>query len=724
MKILIAEDDAISRKILRKTVENLGHECLVAEDGLEAWDLFQNTPDVDAIVSDWMMPNMDGIEFCRRVRESDRPGYTFFVFLTSLGGKDQLLEGMQAGADEYLIKPLDSEQLRAKLHDASRVRSLHQHLNGGSGGDLASLASRNGGEYTPADNKALVSTRRSGPRIGKNKVWDILITQDRLSEEKLHEALEVQKGDKRELGQILLSLGFISESDLAHAHAARLNLNYINLTLSDVDPGALGLVPEKMLRKHSALPLYTEDRKLVVAMSDPTNIFALEDLGLVSGHNIVPVVATEGDLQRTLNKVFAVGDQVTEILEEAAEIEIQDQGEVDLGTEHGAQTAPAIQLVNSILHRAVVEGASDIHVEPQAQGITIRLRVDGVLREVMSVPQGLQNEVIARFKILANLDIAERRLPKDGRFSVKLDGQKVDLRVASLPTVFGEEMVLRLLDTSRVEVDLAGLGFSPEILKKYEEVFRRPYGTIIVTGPTGSGKSTTLYATLSELNSPEKKLITVEDPVELRMKGVNQIQVNPRIGLNFAMGLRSILRSDPDVVMIGEIRDLETAKISIEAALTGHLVLSTLHTNDAPAAINRLIDMGVEPFLISSAVDGVIAQRLARRLCNSCKQPTEIGEDVLSEMKFPFEHAPEQALRFHRAVGCERCGGSGYRGRVGIYELLVVSTALREMILRRTSTDEVSSLAKNEGMIRLREDGLLKAAQGLTTIEEVLRTVV
>jgi type IV pilus assembly protein PilB len=300
----------------------------------------------------------------------------------------------------------------------------------------------------------------------------------------------------------------------------------------------------------------------------------------------------------------------------------------------------------------------------------------------------------------------------------------VDLRVASLPTVFGEEMVLRLLDTSRVEVDLAGLGFSPEILKKYEEVFLRPYGTIIVTGPTGSGKSTTLYATLSELNSSEKKLITVEDPVELRMKGVNQIQVNPRIGLNFAMGLRSILRSDPDVVMIGEIRDLETAKISIEAALTGHLVLSTLHTNDAPGAINRLIDMGVEPFLISSAVDGVIAQRLARRLCNPCKQPTEIGEDVLSEMEFPFEHAPQQALRFHRAVGCERCGGSGYRGRVGIYELLVVSTALREMILRGTSTDQVSSLAKNEGMIRLREDGLLKAAQGLTTIEEVLRTVV
>jgi type IV pilus assembly protein PilB len=380
--------------------------------------------------------------------------------------------------------------------------------------------------------------------------------------------------------------------------------------------------------------------------------------------------------------------------------------------------------VSSILQQALGDGASDIHIEPRASELTVRLRVDGVLREIMSIPPKLQSGVISRLKILGNLDIAEKRVPQDGRFSVTLAGQKVDLRVASLPTVYGERIVLRLLDTASVEVNLDKLGFDPRTLERYEEIFRKPSGTTLVTGPTGSGKTTTLYATLLQLNSPEKNIITVEDPIEYRIRGISQVQVNPRAGLTFASGLRSILRNDPDIMMIGEIRDHETAKISVEAALTGHLVFATLHTNNAPSAVNRLTDMGVEPFLTASAVDCVIAQRLARKLCEKCKQPAQIEEEILQSMQFPFEHAGSSDLRFYRAVGCSRCGGTGYRGRIGLYELMVVTEDIRNMILRRSATDEIAHVAEKEGMIPLREDGLLKAARGMTTIEEALRVVV
>jgi type IV pilus assembly protein PilB len=375
------------------------------------------------------------------------------------------------------------------------------------------------------------------------------------------------------------------------------------------------------------------------------------------------------------------------------------------------------------LQRAVGEEASDVHLEPQAQGLKVRLRVDGVLGEFMSVPPGLQAGVISRVKILANLDISEKRVPQDGRFSVSLGGTKVDLRVATLPTIFGEEVVMRLLDTSNLQTDLAALGFSARDLDRYREVFERPYGTILVTGPTGSGKSTTLYATLNRLNSPQRKIITIEDPVEYRMPGINQIQVNPKAGLTFASGLRSILRNDPDVVMVGEIRDPETAKTGVEAALTGHLVLATLHTNDAPSAVTRLTEMGVEPFLTSSAVDCVIAQRLARKLCERCKEPARIDREILEGMSFPVEQAPEE-LRFHRAVGCDWCGGTGYRGRLGLYEVMVVTDEIKQAILRRVSAGEIGRAAEASGMLRLRDDGLIKAARGLTSVEEVLRAVV
>jgi type IV pilus assembly protein PilB len=712
MKVLVAEDDTVSRMVVKKTVEKLGHECLAAVDGEEAWGLYLRDPDIDAIVSDWMMPNMDGLELCRRVRGLEREGYTFFVFLTALGGREHLLEGMRAGADEYLVKPLDAEQLRAKLLEASRVTALHRHMRA-EADDL---------EKSTAGAVAEETAQRPQRKIA-GKVWDVLISQGKLTEEQVQKALAERRGHPVELGRTLVSLGYISESDLAQANAERLNLDFVELSEANVDPGAAALVPEKVLRRHGALPLSTDNGHLTVAMSEPTNIYALEDLRMISGRKVVPVVATEADIQRMLNRTLALGGGVADILEEAAEEPGEIEGELDLAAGAGAEEAPVVRLVGSILQRAVGEGASDVHIEPQARELKVRLRVDGVLRDFMSIPPKLQSGVIARLKILANLDIAERRIPQDGRFSVRLGGNKVDLRVASLPTVYGEEVVLRLLDTSNLQTSLEGLGFEPEVLARYEGVYRRPYGTILVTGPTGSGKSTTLYATLQALNSPERKIITVEDPVEYRLAGINQVQVNPRAGLTFASGLRSILRADPDVVMIGEIRDPETAKTAVEAALTGHLVLSTLHTNNAPAAVSRLTEMGVEPYLTASAVDCVIAQRLARRLCERCKEPISPEREVLAGMGFPFERALEEP-RFHRPVGCQHCGGTGYRGRIGIYELMVVTDEVKDLVLRRAPTTEISRAAERGGMVRLRADGLLKASRGLTTIEEVLRTVV
>ncbi len=706
LKILIAEDDAVSRRLLRRAVERLGHECLEATDGETAWRLFGRNPDVAVVISDRMMPGMDGLELCRRIRSSARERHVFFIFLTSLGGEGHLVEGMEAGADEYLLKPLDVRQLEEKLTEAGRAVSLRRHLEAG----------RSGGD-------GVTTGRLPAGRSGRGRgIWEVLSASGKVSEEQLQRALEVQRTERRELGKVLVSLGFVTEMDLAQAQAERLGLEYVDLSDGQVDAAAASLIDQKTLRRHGVLPLRLEDGRLVVAMSEPTNLHAIEDLRLISGCQIVPVVAAESQIRQAHNRIFSLGDGVSQILEEAASEGTSDrEDELEIGA--GSEDAPVVRLVNSILQRAVGEGASDVHVEPRPDRLVVRFRVDGVLREMMSIPPGLQGGVIARLKVLSRLDIAERRLPQDGRFSARIGGQKVDFRAASLPTAYGEKVALRLLDTSSVEADLERLGLSPEMLECYQRVYTRPYGTILVTGPTGSGKSTTLYATLRELNTPERNIITVEDPIEYRMPGINQVQVNLKAGLTFASGLRSILRGDPDVIMIGEIRDRETAKISVEAALTGHLVLATLHTNDAPGAVSRLNEMGVEPYLTSSAIDCVIAQRLARRLCERCREPVELEEGVLKELGFPFERAPVECS-FFRARGCPRCGGTGYRGRIGIFEMMLVSENLRELVLHRASGAEIARAAAAEGMVTLREDGLLKAASGLTSVEEVLRTVV
>ena len=540
----------------------------------------------------------------------------------------------------------------------------------------------------------------------------------------LEEAYRLGRQQRQGVGRILLSLGYAGQSDLAKAMARRLRLEFVELGADDVDPEVANLVDKKLLRRYGMLPLRVEDGRLVVAMKDPANLHAIEDLRMLSGYTISPVVVAASDLRRVFDRLFGDGDEVAELLEEAsAEAPKEDRENVELREHRGPSGAPTVRLVGSILRRAAGDGASDIHLEPRGEELTVRFRVDGVLREVMSVPAALQGGVVARLKVLASLDIAERRLPQDGRFSATLEDGRMDLRVATLPTTFGEKVVLRLLDNADIRTDLRGLGLSQKMLASYEKVFRRPYGTVLVTGPTGSGKSTTLYATLGELNAAEKNVVTVEDPVEYRMRGINQVQVNPRIGLTFHSGLRSILRSDPDVVMIGEIRDRETAKTSVEAALTGHLVLATLHTNNAPAAVTRLTDMGVEPFLTASAVDCVIAQRLARRLCERCKRPEDVDEKAIRDLGPDGRRFAGVKGNFHAAVGCERCSGTGYTGRIGVYEVMLVDEQLRRLILRGASADEIDAAARKAGMVPLREDGLLKAAQGITTVEEVLLTV-
>ncbi len=571
-----------------------------------------------------------------------------------------------------------------------------------------------------------MNTRSGASVAGASRgIGEILVSSGVITGKQLEEAYRLGRRQRQGVGKVLLSLGYVGQSDLARAIAVKLRLDFVELSVDDVDPEAACLVDKKLLRRYGMLPLRVEGGRLKVAMKDPANLHALEDLEMLSGFPVSPVVVAGNDLRRVFGRVFGEGDEVAELLGEAStEAPAEDREDVELREYREASGAPTVRLVGSILRRAAGDGASDVHLEPRGGELVVRFRVDGVLREVMSVPPALQGGVVARLKVLASLDIAERRLPQDGRFSATLDEGRLDLRVSTLPTTHGEKVVLRLLDNADINTDLRGLGISQGMLQQYEAVFRRPYGTILVTGPTGSGKSTTLYATLGEINTPERNIVTVEDPVEYRMHGINQVQVNPRIGLTFPMGLRSILRCDPDVVMIGEIRDRETAKTSVEAALTGHLVLATLHTNHAPAAVTRLTDMGVEPFLTASAVDCVIAQRLARRLCVRCKRPTRMDERAIRELGLQGARFAEVHKDFHTAVGCERCAGTGYAGRIGVYEIMLVDEALRRLILQGVSADELGSAARKAGMIPLREDGLSKAAQGITTVQEILLTVI
>jgi type IV pilus assembly protein PilB len=560
----------------------------------------------------------------------------------------------------------------------------------------------------------MTTVKRKSKQLGQ-----ILIELGMITPEQLEQALEEHRRTPKSIGRVLIDLGMIKEGDLVRALAEQVGLEFVDLSEYPIDPTATTLLPEALARRYRAIPIGERDGKLLVAMSDPANVYALDDIHTITGRDVQPLVATAADVEQAIQKFAGMDGQVEALANVAADA--MDGEEEHL--EAALEDAPIVKLVNAIMTQAVGDRASDVHIEPAEKSVRIRFRVDGVLHEPMPpAPKNIQGGLISRLKVMAELNIAEKRLPQDGRISMKVGGRQLDLRVATLPTVYGEKVVIRVLDKSNALLALEDLGFLEESYKQFARSFKKPYGAILVTGPTGSGKSTTMYSTLNILNDVNKNIITVEDPVEYRLAGVNQMQVNPKAGLTFASALRSILRADPDIVLIGEVRDKETAMIAVEAALTGHLVLTSLHTNDAPSAITRLTEMDVETFLVASAVDAIVAQRLARILCERCKEAYQPDERELVQAGYPEWLLPEIKQLF-RHSGCAACSNTGYRGRMGLYEVMPMTEELERLTVERASAEALKAVAIQQGMITLRDDGLEKVRMGLTSIEEVARVV-
>jgi type IV pilus assembly protein PilB len=540
------------------------------------------------------------------------------------------------------------------------------------------------------------------------------------------EKLDTISGEREKDDQAILALldqGVVTQAQLASARAAQAGLPYVELLEYPVDRAAVALVPAAMCRRHEVLPIGIAGDFLMVAMVDPGDVFAIDDVRAASRMQVRAVVAERSDLRGAIDRFHRADGELTslttELEAESGSTDLVPAGQADAFEDD----APIVRFVNLLISQGIQDKASDIHIEPGEHEVRVRYRIDGVLHEMQTAPKAVQNGVISRLKIMSEIDIAERRKPQDGRMSVSHAGRKIDLRVATLPTVYGEKVVMRILDNNGSSMDMAGLHLLERNAEAFKQSYSKPYGMILVTGPTGSGKSTTLYTTLHAVAKPEINVITVEDPVEYRMKGINQVQVNAKAGLTFASALRSILRSDPDVVLLGEIRDQETAQIAIEASLTGHLVLSTLHTNDAPSAITRLTEMDIEPFLVGSALDCVVAQRLARRLCDRCKAPYQPESVDLVNLRVGFDPGTMPVPTLYRPVGCTSCSNTGYRGRIAVHEVMTVTEEIERLAVARSSSAEIGRLARQQGMITLREDGWAKAQLGDTSIEEILRVV-
>jgi type IV pilus assembly protein PilB len=542
-------------------------------------------------------------------------------------------------------------------------------------------------------------------------IGEVIVDLGYADRETVEQAVSAARAQGRPTGQVLVERGVLRHDQLARAVAERFGLDYVDLSVYDLDMGAVNLIRSDTAKRYQAVPVgYTDDGMLLLAMADPTNVLTIDDVAMMTGRRVKVAAASVEDLNLLLTRLAQMDDSIEDIVDDESEAE----DEPDTLAEEADRDAPVIKLVHSIVAQAVQQGASDIHINPEEGDTRVLFRVDGVLSPAATVKRRMAMGVVSRIKIMGDLDISEKRVPQDGRFALTVDGRRVDIRVVTLPLVYGEGVVMRILDGGvRVE-GLDALGMQEDELNRFKTAINKPNGAVLVTGPTGSGKSTTLYAALNALNDGERSILTIEDPVEQRMQGVKQMQIAPKAGVTFDVGLRSMLRADPDVIMVGEIRDGETAHIAVEAALTGHLVLSTLHTRDAPSALGRLIDMGIEPFLVSSAIDCIVAQRLVRMLCKHCKRPLQVSETVL------VEHGLSGAEPYE-AVGCSRCGGSGYRGRLGLYEVMSVSEPIRALILERASVDAMVEIAVNEGMLRLRDDGLVKVREGLTSIAEVER---
>ena len=560
-------------------------------------------------------------------------------------------------------------------------------------------------------------TRPSRRGSSQRFLTDVIVDMGLASRQQVEEALETSRSSGTTPERVLLEKGAINQDGLARALAERYGLDHLDLGVFQVDMSAANLVKTAVAKRYQAVPVaFTDKRTLLIAMADPSNVLAVDDIAIMTGYEVRVAVAPPDDIANLVSRLDRLDDVVGESADPVQEAE--EEAEV-VALHETSDDAPVVKLVNQIVAQAVERGASDIHLAPDGKEVRVRFRVDGVLQDITTVPRKMAAGVVSRIKIMAELNIAEKRLPQDGRVGLVVDGRHVDLRVVTLPSVHGEGIVMRVLDKASVVVELDKLGMADPERERFEKACRETHGCVLVTGPTGSGKSTTLYAALKLLNTPEKNIITVEDPVEYEMDGLTQVQVAAKVGLTFAMGLRSMVRADPDIIMVGEIRDRETAQIAVESALTGHLVLSTLHTNDAPSAITRLIEMGVEPFLVASALECVVAQRLARMLCPNCKRRTIIPAKVLQENGYKAR----VDLEAYEPVGCRRCGGSGYRGRVGLYEVMQMSPEIQSMALERQPSEAIRVIAIQQGMTRLRDDGLLKVRLGRTSMAEVARVI-
>lgn len=555
----------------------------------------------------------------------------------------------------------------------------------------------------------------------KKKLGDLLIENKLINYAQLEEALKLQKQTGDRLGRVLVNLGYITEQDIANVLEVQLGISQIKLGNTVLFPSVIQLIPEALIRRHRVVPVKKEGRKITVAMVDPLDLIILDDLNLATGYQIEPILATEREINAALQRLFGFQDLINKAVREFEVMPVQAPVSFDLDEVPDilVEEAPTIRIVNSVIQQAFKERASDIHIEPHSDGVRIRYRVDGLLKDMMNLPNQSLASVISRIKIMGEMDISEKRIPQDGRIQVKVAKKNIDLRISTLPTIFGEKAVIRILDKSTALVSLDSLGFTPDVIKLYRNLIHRSYGMILITGPTGSGKTTTLYSSLKEIISSDKNIITIEDPVEYVLDEINQIRVNAKAGLTFATGLRAILRQDPDIVMVGEIRDSETAGIAVQAANTGHLVFSTLHTNDAAGALPRLMYMGVEPFLVVSSVIAVMAQRLVRVICPMCKEEYQLPDNSAERS---FLNIPDGvAVTLYRGSGCTHCGQTGYRGRVAIQELLPIAQEQRELILARASSNDIKRSAIEKGMVTITQDGIQKALIGLTTLEEVMR---
>ena len=568
-----------------------------------------------------------------------------------------------------------------------------------------------------------------------NRIGEMLVQAGKVSQDDLNEALALQQSEGGRLGTHLVKKGFLEDEELVEFLSQRYGVPAINLGDIEIDESIIKIIPPDVARKYTILPVSKAGAKITIAMVDPTNVFAMDDIKFMTGYNVEPVVTSESALRDAIDRYYGSTHSIElkKVMEDIAEPDsedvevLDDEEDLDLAElEQQSEEAPVVRLVNIIMTDAIKRGASDIHIEPYEKEYRVRYRIDGLLYEMMRPPLKLKEAITSRIKIMAKLDIAEKRLPQDGRIKIKTKvGSKVkdlDFRVSVLPAIFGEKIVMRLLDKDNLMLDMTRLGFEEDSLRRFEQAIFRPYGMVLVTGPTGSGKTNTLYSALQRINTPEVNIMTAEDPVEFNLSGINQVQMKEQIGLNFAATLRSFLRQDPNIVLVGEIRDFETAEVAIKAAMTGHLVLSTLHTNDAPSSINRLMNMGIEPFLVASSVHLVAAQRLVRRICSSCKEPYEVPSQALTNIGFDKNEI--KSLQLFRGRGCDVCSGTGYKGRVGLYEVMEVHEEVRELILSGGSAYELRTKALENGMISLRESGLQKIREGMTSIDEVIRETV